>query len=139
MRRKQLRANMSVSEKVLCEAIRKRRLGYQFKRQVSVGRCTLDFYCPEASLNIELDGEQHADRRDQDAARDAFLASCGILVIRIPSLDLFEETGTVAAQWLLRLHELCEARSSAKRWSSDGPGAPSLPNPSPPAGGKGAR
>lgn len=90
---------MSVSERVLWECLRKDKLG---------------FYCPEASLCVEVDGEQHAERRGQDARRDEWLGSRGVLTIRLPSLDLFEETGLVAPRWIALVQETCERRSKRK-------------------------
>ena len=47
----------------------------KFFRQYSVGPYTLDFYCPERRLAIEVDGGQHADvyGRQYDAHRDSYL------------------------------------------------------------------
>ena len=59
VRARRMRSEMSVSEKVLWEQVRKNRLGYGFRRQVPVGPYILDFYCARASLCIEVDGEQH--------------------------------------------------------------------------------
>ncbi len=82
---------MSVSEKWFWAEVRKDFLGYRFRRQVAMGPYILDFYVPRAKLCIEIDGEQHALRQEQDERRDAFLADLGILTIRIPSLDLFHQ------------------------------------------------
>ena len=102
---------MSVSEKVLWECLRKDKLGFRFKRQEPVGLYTLDFYCPEARLCVEVDGEQHAGRRTKDEARDDWLGQRGIYTLRVPSLDLFEETGLVAAKWIALIQGTCEKRA----------------------------
>jgi len=34
-------------------------LGKKFRRQISIGRYIVDFYCPEARLVIELGGASH--------------------------------------------------------------------------------
>ena len=59
----------------------------QFKRQVTCGRYILDFYCPLASLAIELDGSQHTEPEGQekDRVRTEYLHSLGIYVLRIPN------------------------------------------------------
>ena len=108
VRRKRYRDAAGVSERIFWELVRKDKLGYRFRRQVSVGRYTLDFYCAAAQLAIELDGEQHDARRDE--IRDAYLASCGIEVIRIPTLDLFEPSGTVLPKWLAAIENRCAER-----------------------------
>ncbi|HEY0866732.1 MAG TPA: DUF559 domain-containing protein [Fimbriimonas sp.] len=113
--RHHLRAVRSTSEKIW-EMIRKDRLGFHFRSGLSVGPYVLDFYCAEATLCIELDGEQHQGRENHDAARDAWLASKGIHVLRIPKLDLFEDTGLVSGRWVREVTRLCEERSGRSSW-----------------------
>ncbi|MCW5937843.1 MAG: DUF559 domain-containing protein [Fimbriimonadaceae bacterium] len=113
---RRLRGNMSVSERRLWESIRRDALGFRFKRQVPVGRYVLDFYCSEASLCIEVDGEQHAGRASEDKFRDAFIEGRGIMTIRVPSLDLFDELGGVHGRWLDLIATTCEERSGRSRF-----------------------
>lgn len=56
--------------------------GAAFRRQHPVGPYVLDFYCAAHKLSIELDGEQHAERRDADARRTAYINGKGISVLR---------------------------------------------------------
>ena len=59
-RRRNLRNNLTVTERILWEKIRKKRLkGYKFRRQYSIDYYVLDFYCPALKLAIEVDGEYH--------------------------------------------------------------------------------
>lgn len=53
----------------------------------------LDFYFPEKNLDLEIDGQQHKFRQDEDAARDAFLNDKGIMVYRIPWKNINTESG----------------------------------------------
>jgi len=94
-----LRNNSSVSEKVLWSLLRKDQFGVRFHRQYGVGPYTLDFYCPAKKLCIEVDGEQHFRTLVEDKIRDAELGEQGIVVIRVPSLDIFEETGLALTAW----------------------------------------
>ncbi len=55
-----LRKNPTFGEKVLWQAIRRKQLGYEFHRQVSIDRYVVDFYCHELQLAIEIDGITHA-------------------------------------------------------------------------------
>jgi very-short-patch-repair endonuclease len=48
-------------------------MGLKFRRQHPIGPCIVDFACIERGLIIELDGSQHMQALDRDAARDAFL------------------------------------------------------------------
>ena len=48
----------------------------------------VDFYLPQAYLVIEIDGQQHSEKKVYDDERDAHLRKYGIEVIRIKTLDL---------------------------------------------------
>ena len=61
---------MSLSEKVLWKDLRREELGFKFRRQHPVGGYFLDFFCVEARLIVEVDGEQHLIRAEHDFDRD---------------------------------------------------------------------
>ena len=48
----------------------------------------LDFFCFEASLAIEIDGEIHQTRVEYDAERTRFLESSGLKIIRFTNNDI---------------------------------------------------
>jgi very-short-patch-repair endonuclease len=52
-----------------------------FRRQVVIGRYIVDFVAPRASLVVEVDGPQHAQRVAADARRDAKLERLGYRVL----------------------------------------------------------
>ncbi len=106
-----MRANMSVSEKWVWRAVRKDMLGFRVRRQHPVGPYFLDFYVPSAKVCIEIDVEQHQERRAADGARDAYLEKLGILTMRIPSLDLFFEDKDLYTKWIYEVQRACEART----------------------------
>ncbi len=66
--------------------------GWKFRRQFSVGKYVLDFYCPQARLAIELDGEDHFTEAgfQYDERRTAFLVEHDIRVIRFENRDVFD-------------------------------------------------
>ncbi len=105
---------MGASERVFWELIRKERLGFSFRRQVPVDRYILDFYCAEASLCVEIDGELHQLRIDRDEQRDESLRALGIETFRIPSLVLFDLTSARMQPLMTRLVDLLEERSGRK-------------------------
>ena len=109
-RARAFRENQSSSEEVLWALLRKERTGFKFRRQHPVLGYTLDFFCPEAKLNIEVDGEQHEQTTEWDSKRDADLAGIEVFVLRIPSLDLFEKRDCISP-WLIEIVRLCEART----------------------------
>lgn len=53
------RASPSVAEESAWKFLRNQGLGFKFRREYSVGPYRLDFYCPEAKLTVEFDGDQH--------------------------------------------------------------------------------
>jgi len=88
-----LRKNPTPSEKILWEHLRGRQLaGYKFLRQHPLYYehnnnehffFVPDFYCAEIKLIIELDGEIHSGRKEQDKHRDDILRNNGVKIIRI--------------------------------------------------------
>ena len=95
--RKRLRSNLTPAEASLWRALQGSRLGVKFRRQHGVGPYVLDFYCPEARLAIELEGEVHNDplRREYDGQRHEYLVSQGITVIYIENRTVFEQSERV--------------------------------------------
>ncbi len=86
---KRLRTDMSEPEGILWAELRAGRFSnIKFRRQVPIDRYIADFLCHEYKLIIELDGEQHGEMVEQDAARDAILARHGFRVLRIWNHEL---------------------------------------------------
>jgi len=93
-----LRKKPTWAEKLVWRWLRGRRFsGYKFRRQHPVGRYSLDFFCEEARLAIELDGGQHgfAEQRKHDAEREQFLASLSIKVLRFWNSRLRREAQAI--------------------------------------------
>ena len=89
--RRCLRKNATDAERKLWSILRSKRMAdLKFFRQCSVGPYTLDFYCPERRLAIEVDGGQHADVHGQqhDVHRDRYLKELNIRVIRFWNNDV---------------------------------------------------
>lgn len=82
---RKLRKADTWAEQLLWRWLRDRRFSaYKFRRQHPMGPHTLDFFCNEAKLNIELDGSQHGhlEHMQADAERDRWLEKRGIKVLR---------------------------------------------------------
>ena len=86
---RELRKNMTPWERKLWYCFL-RRYPVRFYRQKEIGRFIADFYCPKASLVIELDGSGHYEPEAQraDAARSAELEQHGLMVLRFSNLDV---------------------------------------------------
>jgi very-short-patch-repair endonuclease len=87
-RARQLRQNMSKSERLLWWALRRQQTGYRFRRQHPAGPYVLDFYCDSIRLCVEVDGEDHDFRVKSDARRDAWLSQLGIATLRVPAQEV---------------------------------------------------
>jgi very-short-patch-repair endonuclease len=88
---RQLRKDLSPTERLLWWALKQRPGGYRFRKQCPQGPFVLDFACLSARLAIEVDGEAH-DRGDgpaRDAARDRYLLELGFLTMRVPADEVF--------------------------------------------------
>lgn len=84
-----LRKTSTSSENYLWQLLRNRqRCGMKFRRQHPLGPYTADFYCVEAKLVVELDGTPHhtSEGKQKDEARDAWMRSQGIEVLRVGGL-----------------------------------------------------
>lgn len=90
-KRKNLRNNPTDAEKYLWYELRESQLNNKkFRRQHSIGKYVVDFYCPEEKLVIELDGEQHyeADQKKYDQRRTEYLEGLNLRVIRFRNTDV---------------------------------------------------
>lgn len=91
--RKHLRNNSTSAESTLWTMLKNKQVGgYKFRRQHSVGKYILDFYCPALQFAIELDCDPHADLINiaRDAERDDWLKQHGITVFRYENRWVFE-------------------------------------------------
>ena len=86
---KTLRKNMTKEERHLWYDFLKT-LPIMVHRQKVIGKYIVDFYVASAKVVIELDGSQHYDLlgKQADAARDAYLNSLGITVLRYSNADI---------------------------------------------------
>lgn len=77
-KRKKLRKSLQLPEILLWSILKGKKLGYKFRRQYSVDKYVIDFYCVELKLAIEVDGNSHfLDEKTEsyDAVRQKFILS----------------------------------------------------------------
>jgi very-short-patch-repair endonuclease len=87
--RRKLRKSSTPHEIILWSRLRRSQLGCKFRRQHSIGKYIVDFYCPEKRLIIELDGGQHAEKqKDYDKQRDEYLKNLGFKILRFWDSDI---------------------------------------------------
>ena len=97
-RRRELRNEGTAAEAVLWTYLQKRQLlGKKFRRQYSIGPYVVDFYCPDCSLIIELDGAKHFSmlREDYELERTRYLQKQGLHILRFENRVLRENAESV--------------------------------------------
>ena len=95
---KDLRQNATVTEQLLWEQIRNKKLsGLKFRRQHPLDNYIADFYCHEKKLVIELDGKIHNRKevKAMDANRTFMLAGLMITVIRFNNEEVINDIENV--------------------------------------------
>lgn len=96
--RKDLRTNLTPAEAVLWTSLQKKQLdGRKFRRQHSIGKYIVDFYCPTEKIAIELDGAGHytPEGGDYDEERDNYIGNLGITVLRYENRDIYNNLEAV--------------------------------------------
>lgn len=95
--RKELRNNRPRAERVLWRYLHKKKLGCRFRRQFGIGPYIVDFYCPKKRIVIELDGDSHfsSEAQKYDRARDEYLDSLDIQVVRFTNIEVYQDPDSV--------------------------------------------
>jgi very-short-patch-repair endonuclease len=97
-RRKELRNEGTAAEAILWTYLQKRQLlGKKFRRQYSIGPYVVDFYSPECSLIVELDGARHFSilREDYELERTRYLQKQNLQILRFENRVLRENAESV--------------------------------------------
>ena len=100
-KRKILRTNMPKAEVILWSKLKNKGLDeYKFRRQYSVGKFVVDFYCPRLKLAIEVDGDSHFCEESEvlDKERQNFIESFGISFLRFTNREIYENLNEVLAE-----------------------------------------
>ncbi len=90
-RRRELRKRLTPAEARLWKYIKNRQLNNKkFRRQHSLGNYVVDFFCPEWSLIVELDGSPHdtIEGYEKDDQRTRFLLGKGYKIIRFENKEV---------------------------------------------------
>jgi len=100
---------MSPPEILLWQHLRTRPGGFKFRRQHPAGPYVLDFFCREAALAIEVDGDAHGmgENPRRDDRRDAWLAARGVATLRFLASDVLRHLDAVA----LHVRQTCALRA----------------------------
>ena len=106
LRARELRKQQTSTEQLLWIFLRERRLkGAKFRRQHNIGQFIADFYCHEARLVIELDGDIYQTQQTQDKMRDDWMIACGLKVLRFKNEAVATELDKVLKEIFAYLPE----------------------------------
>ena len=93
---RRLRRRMTLPEVLLWQRLRGAPGGCKFRRQHPSGPYILDFYCSDARLAIEIDGQGHGSRIIADERRDRWFADADLTTLRIAASDILRDADRVA-------------------------------------------
>ena len=96
-RSRSLRRLSTYPERAVWTLVRNRQLdGMRFRRQQAIGPYIVDFYCAEANLVVEIDGESHDGREEEDAKRTSYLQGRGLRLLRLTNDEVVSDREAVA-------------------------------------------
>ncbi|HEX3525440.1 MAG TPA: DUF559 domain-containing protein [Thermoanaerobaculia bacterium] len=91
---REMRRAMTPAEQLLWSHLRRRLLGYKFRRQVPIGQVIVDFACLSHRVVVEVDGQHHLGSV-QDQERDRWLAARGFRVLRFQNQEVLTDVASV--------------------------------------------
>ncbi len=101
-----LRKNMTLSEVLLWNQLKhKNILGCDFDRQKPIGNYIVDFFCKELSLAIEIDGDTHIYRYEEDEIRQQTLEKLGVKFLRFDDIEVKKNMSNVLRvieDWIIK-------------------------------------
>jgi very-short-patch-repair endonuclease len=94
-RAKELRREMTPAEKLLWKEVRAKKLGVRFRRQQIIAGFIVDFYCHNAALVVEVDGDIHDLQQEEDARREKALRDMGLRIVRFRNDEILKNLSMV--------------------------------------------
>ena len=85
----------NLAEALLWNELKRNKMGVSFTRQKPIGNYIADFYCAEKNMVIEIDGWSHDNKYEYDKARDEYMQSLGIFVLRIEDKDVKRDMSSI--------------------------------------------
>ena len=93
---RELRNNSTLAEVLLWNQIKARKLkGYRFMRQKPIGNYIVDFFCSKLKLVIEIDGQSHDGKIENDQIRQKKLEALGLSFLRFYDRDVKKNMSSV--------------------------------------------
>jgi very-short-patch-repair endonuclease len=120
---RQMRKEPTQAEDIMWQHLRDRQLlGFKFRRQHSIERFIVDFYCSEASLVIEIDGSIHQYTKEEDAIRQEYIESYGLRLLRFTNDEVLNNLDSV-------LNRIAEELGKPHPFNSSKTSSPCPPSP----------
>src|SRR3989338_7009418 len=91
----EMRKNPTDGEKIIWEILRRDAKEYHFRRQHIIGRFIVDFVCLEKGLVVEIDGDIHDHRKEEDKERTKMLEQMGFEVVRFTNDEVIKKPENV--------------------------------------------
>ena len=80
---------MTLSEVLLWNELKNKKiLGYDFDRQRPINNYIVDFYCKELKLAIEIDGDTHIFKYEDDDERQKVIEKLGVSFLRFEDVEV---------------------------------------------------
>jgi very-short-patch-repair endonuclease len=104
--RRKLRNSLTKSEVILWKFLKGKQNGFKFRRQCSIGKYIVDFYCPELKLVIEVDGSTHYEEEvfNKDLIKDDYLKKLNLIIKRYNAENIFNSLDDVLSD----IYNTCE-------------------------------
>jgi leucyl-tRNA synthetase len=106
---KTMRSNPTEAENELWQRLRANKQGIKFRRQHIIDKYIVDFVSLSHNLVIEVDGDIHDVKQEEDQARTAKLNELGFEVIRFKNEEVLTDPYTVAK----KVTDYCQQREVA--------------------------
>ena len=97
-RSRELRREMTPAEKLLWQEVRASKLGVRFRRQQVIQGFIVDFYCHQAGLVVEVDGDVHDLQKEEDERREKVLSEMGLRIVRFGNDEVGRELSAVVGR-----------------------------------------
>ena len=97
-RAKELRREMTPAEKLLWQEVRANKLGVRFRRQQVIQGFIVDFYCHQAGLVVEVDGDVHDLQKEEDERREKVLSEMGLRIVRFGNDEVGRDLSAVVGK-----------------------------------------
>lgn len=110
---RELRQPQTPAEATVWRYLRNRNLKFKFRRQHPIDFFIIDFYCAEAKLLIEIDGESHFanEQMEYDQASTEYLEGLGYKVIRFTNNDVRYNFNEVVSEIIRVVEKRIEIRN----------------------------